>query len=143
MTDFRYRRYSWRFLTFFQKTLIFTFFAQKIHLTPIRSLTKFVRNFNFESKTILQPFRVTKEDHFSYHEHNFWTKIRSCENRFSTTMGFWVFCWFYKQFLYWPLQSPLWGPFPPKLIQKSFFFGSRFFRLRVFGVQTNITNRSG
>ena len=26
--------------------------------------------FRFESKIILHPFRVTKEDHFSYHDHN-------------------------------------------------------------------------
>ena len=35
--------------------------------------------------------------------------------------GFSIFYCFYKEFLYWPLQSPLWGPFSPKSIQKSFF----------------------
>ena len=113
---------------FFSKNPQFLRFSYKtIHLTPIWNLTKFVRNFDFGSKTILQPFRMTEGDHFSYRDHNFWTKIRSCENRFSTTMDFCVFYWFYKQFLYWPLQSPLWGPFSPKSIQKSFFSDLDFF----------------
>ncbi len=127
MTDFdivHIHEHFW----FFQKFPQFVrFFDKKIHLTPIWNLTKFVRNFDFGSKTILQPFRVTKEDHFSYRDHNFWTKIRSCENRFSTTMDFSIFYCFYKEFLYWPLQSPLWGPFPPKFIQKSFFSDLDFF----------------
>ena len=131
------------FVVFFKKCSFFTFFAQKIHLTPIWNLTKFVRNFDFGSKTILQPFRVTKEDHFAYRDHNFWTEIRSCGNRFSTTMDFSIFYCFYKEFLYWSLQSPLWGLFPPKSIQKSFFSDLDFFRLSVFGVRTNITKRSG
>ena len=119
MTDFWNSWYSW---IFFQKISNFLrIYIQKLHLTPIWNLTKFVRNVDFGSKTILQPFRVTKEDHFSYRDHNFWTKIRSCENRFSTTMDFWAFYWFYKQFLYWPLQSFLWGPFHPPIHPKSFF----------------------
>ena len=117
MTDFRYNRYSWRFLTFFKKNSFLRFSHKKIHLTPIWNLTKFVRNFDFGFKTILEPFRVTKEDHFSYRDHNFWTEIRSCENRFSTTMDFSIFYCFYKEFLYWPLQSLLWMPFPSKMSQ--------------------------
>ena len=113
-------------------------YIQKIHLTPIWNLTKFVRNVDFGSKTILQPFRVTKEDHFSYRDHNFWTKIRSCENRFSTTMDFWVFYWFYKQFLYWPLQSFLWGPFHPLIHPKSFFSDLDYFGQRGWGFEPTL-----
>ena len=109
-----YSRLEWLKETTFHTAIII--FGQKIHLTTIWNLTKFVRNVDFGYKPILQPFRVTKGDHFLYRDHNFWTEIRSCGNRFSTTMDFWVFYCFYKEFLYWPLQSLLWGPFPPKSI---------------------------
>ncbi len=103
----------------FSKNPHFLRFSYKtIHLTPIWNLTKFVRNFDFGSKPISQPFRVTKEDHFSYRDHNFYTKIRSCGNRFSTTMDFSIFYCFYKEFLYRSLQIPLRGPFSPKSTQK-------------------------
>ena len=117
------------FWFFSKKTRFFTFFTQKIHLTTIWNLTKFVRNIDFGSKTILQPFRVAKEDHFSYRDHNFWTKIRSCENRFSTTMDFLVFYWFYKQFL-----------FTHRSIQKVFFRISIFFGWGCWGFEPTLQN---
>ena len=106
---------------FFKKPSFFAFFAQKIHLTPIWNLTKFVRNFDFGSKTILQPFRVTKEDHFSYRDHNFWTKIRSCENRFSTTMDFRFFTVFIRNSFTGPYRALYEGHFHPNPSKKVFF----------------------
>ncbi len=125
---------------FFSKNPHFLRFShKKIHLTPIWNLTKFVRNFDFGSKTILQPFRMTEGDHFSYRDHNFWTEIRSCGNRFSTPMDFSIFYCFYKEFLYLPLQSPLWGPFSPKSIQFFIFFWiSIFFCQRGWGFEPTL-----
>ena len=127
-------------LFFFNKKKSFLRFSyKKIHLTSIWNLTKFVRNVDFGSKTILQPFRVTNEDHFSYRDHNFLDKNLSCENRFSTTMKFSIFYCFYKEFL----TEPSVRAISTKIDPKKFFFGFRFFLLSVFGVRTNITNRSG
>ena len=124
---------------FFSKNPHFLRFSCKnIHLTTIWNLTKFVRNGDFGSKTILETFRVTNEDYFSYRDNNFWTKLRSCENRFSTTMDSEFFYWFYKQFLYWPLQSFLWGPSPPKSIPKSFFSDLDFFGQRGWGFKPTL-----
>ena len=139
MTDFRHSRYSWTFLIFSKFFHFLLFLDKQIHLTPIWNLTKFVGYFDFGSKTILQPFRLTKEYHFSYRDHNFWTKIRSCENRFSTTMDFSIFYCFYKEFLTEPSVRAISTQIDPK----KFSFWFRFFRLRVFGVRTNITKRSG
>ena len=139
---FRYSRYSWIFWFFQNFPNFLLFLDKKIHLTPIWNLTKFVRNFDFGSKTILQPFRVTNEDHFSYRDYNFWTKIRSCGNRFSTTMDFRFFTVFIRNSFTGPYRALCEAKFHPYRFKKV-FFGSRFFRPEGLGVRTNITNRSG
>ena len=107
-----YRPYSGNFFTFFKMSSIFAIFScVEIHWTPNRNCSKFVRNLDFGSKTILQSFRMTKIDHIPYPDHNFWMKIDCCGIWFLTLMDFHVFYTFCTVFLYWPLQSSLWGPF--------------------------------
>ena len=123
----------------FQNFLDFRYFScVEIHWTPNRNCSKFVRNLDFGSKTILQSFRMTKIDHIPYPDHNFWMKIDCCGIWFLTPMDFHVFYTFCTVFLYWPLQSPLWGPFR----RKNFFFGNRLFRPEVSGYRPSVPKRS-
>ena len=61
---------------------------------------------------------MTKIDHIPYRDHNFWMKIDCCGIWFLTPMDFHVFYTFCTVFLYWSLQSLLWGP---KMSEKRFF----------------------
>ena len=69
---------------------------------------------------------MTKEDHFSYRDHNFWTKIRSCENRFSTTVDFQFFTVFIRDSFTGPNRALCERHFHPNR-SKKVFFGFRFF----------------
>ena len=103
----------------FQNFLDFRYFScVGIHWTPNRNCSKFVRNLDFGSKTILQPFRMANVDHIPYPDHNFWMKIDCCGIWFLTLMDFHVFYTFCTVFLYWSLQGLLWGP---KMSEKWFF----------------------
>ena len=103
----------------FQTFLDFRYFScVGIHWTPNRNCSKFVRNLDFGSKTILQPFRMANVDHIPYPDHNFWMKIDCCGFWFLTPVDFPVLHTFCTVFLYWHLQSLLWGP---KMSEKRFF----------------------
>ena len=72
---------------------------------------------------------MTKEDRFSYRDHNFWTKIRSCENRFSTTMDFWVFTGFTSNSFAGPTELSV-STIPPTDPSEKFFF-----RISIFSAE--------
>ena len=123
---------------FFQNFLDFRhFLCVKILWTPNRNCSKFVRNLDFGSKTILQSFRMTKIDHIPYPDHNFWMKIDCCGIWFLTPMDFHVFYTFCTVFLYWPLQSPLWGPFR----RKKLFFRKSIISPRDVGISTECSEK--
>ena len=113
------------------------FLCVKILWTPNWNNSKSVRNLNFGSKTILQSFRMTKIDHIPYPDHNFWMKIDCCGIWFLTPMDFHVFYTFCTVFLYWPLQSPLWGPFR----RKKLFFRKSIISPRDVGISTECSKK--
>ena len=67
---------------------------------------------------------MTEGDHFSYRDHNFWTEIRSCGNRFPTTMDFRVFTGFIRNSFTGPYRALCEGHFHPNR--------SIFFRISIF-----------
>ena len=66
-----------RFFDFFQKSCKNPYcVVSRIFSTPPRKVSKIVSGHENESKPSLKSFRVTKVDHFSLFNHNFWMKIR-------------------------------------------------------------------
>ena len=80
---------------------------------------------------------MTKIDHIPYPDHNFWMKIDCCGIWFLTPMDFHVFYTFCTVFLYWPLQSPLWGPFR----RKKLFFRKSIISPRDVGISTECSKK--
>ena len=66
-----------RFFDFFQKSYKNPdYLVSRIFSTPPGKVSKIVSGSKKESKPSLESFRVTKVDHFSLFNHNFWMKIR-------------------------------------------------------------------
>ena len=66
-----------RFLDFFQKSYKNPYYlVSRIFSTPPRKVSKIISEHENESKPSLESFRVTKVDHFSVFDHNFWMKTR-------------------------------------------------------------------
>ena len=68
------------FSIFFKKVakiLINSYYeVSRIFSIPLRKVSKIVSGRENESKPSLESFRVTKVDHFSLFNHNFWIKTR-------------------------------------------------------------------
>ena len=66
-----------RFSIFFQKSCKNPYYlVSRIFSTPSGKVSKIVSGSEKESKPSLESFRVTKVDHFSLFNHNFWMKTR-------------------------------------------------------------------
>ena len=130
-SEWWYQRYSWQISIFFSEKLQFLhFFGLKILWTLDEFGRKWVQNHGFGPKPCLEPFRVTKVDHFSLFDHKKIMILSQVRNRFLVLMDFGHLCCFYTGFLYSSLQSLLWG----LIWSKKTFFGSRFFGRRGWGV---------
>ena len=84
-----------RFFNFFQKTCKNQYYlVSRIFSTPPRKVSKIVSGSENESKPSLESFQVTKVDHISLFDHNFWMKTRWDRNRFWRPWKCWILCYF-------------------------------------------------
>ena len=66
-----------RFFDFFQKSCKNSYYlVSRIFSTPPGKVSKIVSGSENESKPSLESFQVTKVDHISLFNHNFWMKTR-------------------------------------------------------------------